>query len=140
MPKNKKENFIFACMMALGMVLGMSSYNTYLRAAGFEMFPINAVREYFMALPIALIIGSPLSKKLTSMLWPRQLPFAVGMGFFTPVIMVPIMTTVIAIVFYQNYALEGTLQNMLQNFLCAWPLQLLIVGPLVRKIFRQLIS
>lgn len=54
--------------------------------------------------------------------------------------MVPLMTVLIAMLFQHNFDFYIILSNMGKNYLFAWPLQLLCVGPLVRWSFGRVVS
>ncbi|WP_416182498.1 DUF2798 domain-containing protein [Acidaminococcus timonensis] len=94
MPETRKEAVIFTCMMAFGMVLGMASYNSLLHL-GWQGPWISAAlqnffHEYFLAVPVAYFIGSPIAMRLTIRFWPwKERLFPIGMGIFTPCIMAP---------------------------------------------------
>lgn len=145
LPTSRKEAIVFTCMMAFGMVLGMSGWNAFWHL-GWEGPWIqaalrNMVREYWVALPVAYFIGSPLAFRLTRKFWPlpwQQKAFPIGMGIFTPLLMVPLMTTLIHFLFLDTLAPQILLPAYLRNYLFAWPLQLLLVGPTVRFLFGKL--
>ncbi len=147
LPQTKKEEILFTCMMAFGMVFGMASYNAVFRL-GWEgpwlaaAVP-NMVREYWLALPVAYFIGSPLALRLTRKYWPKHLQqrcFPLGMGIATPLLMVPLMTTLIHGLFMHTLAPQVLMRAYARNYLFAWPLQLFIVGPAVRFLFRRLVA
>lgn len=141
MPENRKEDIVFTLMMACGMVLAMSSYNAlyhlgwhgpWLKAAlG------NFSREYFLALPVAYFIGSPIALRLTQKFWPWKRYFPIGMGIFTPCIMAPLMTTLIHVLFLHVHSWTVLLPAYARNLPGAMVLQLILVGPLVRACFRK---
>lgn len=145
MPQNKKQALIFTLMMAFGMVLGMAIYNAMLRIGWNGPWLTRALYsarlEYIFAVPIAFFLGGPLAKKLTINFWPQKWHaknFGLGMSIFTPVVMVPIMTILITMGFQGNYNPQVALYSMGRNYLFAWPLQILLVGPLVRKSFGRI--
>ena len=145
MPQNKKQSLVFTLMMAFGMVLGMALYNALLRIGADGPWVVAALysagKEYLYAVPIAFFFGAPLAKSLTVRFWPRKWHannFGLGMSVFTPVVMVPIMTLLITMGFQGNYNPQMALYNMGRNYLFAWPLQILLIGPLVRKSFGRI--
>lgn len=109
MPETRKEALIFTCMMAFGMVLGMASYNSLLhlgwQGPWFTTALRNFAREYFLAIPVAFFIGSPIAMRLTVRFWPwKEKYFPIGMGIFTPCIMAPLMTTLIHVLFFHVHS------------------------------------
>jgi hypothetical protein len=145
MPQNKKQSLIFTFMMAFGMVLGMALYNALLRLGMDGQWVRTALysarKEYLFAVPIAFFLGGPLAMQLTLRYWPekwRAENFGLGMSVFTPFIMVPIMTVLITVGFHGNYNPQAVLYGLGRNYLFAWPLQILLIGPIVRKSFGQM--
>ena len=132
-------------MMAFGMVLCMASYNAVLRV-GFggpwlSQAIAGFVREYFVALPIAYFIGSPIAHALTVKFWPwKEKMFPIGMGTFTPFVMAPIMTTVLHLFFFHvtDPAILGL--AYIRNILGALCFQQIFVGPAVRVTFGKLVA
>jgi hypothetical protein len=146
MPQNKKQSLIFTLMMAFGMVLGMALYNALLRLGQegpwVRMALYSAGKEYLFAVPIAFFLGGPLAMKLTKYFWMQKCHaqnFGLGMSVFTPIVMVPIMTVLITVGFHGNYNFQAVLMGLGRNYLFAWPLQILLVGPVVRKSFGQIL-
>lgn len=144
LPATKKEEIIFTCMMAFGMVLDMSSYNALWnlgwQGPWFQAALHNMLREYWVALPVAYFIGSPLAFRLARRYWHQKKTFPIGMGIATPLLMVPMMTTLIHFLFLHTTSPQILFPAYLRNYLFAWPLQLLLVGPLVRFLFRRLMA
>lgn len=145
MPKNRKEAIIFTCMMAFGMVLCMASYNALLKVGWNGPWVRNGlagfIREYFVALPIAYFIGSPIAHALTVRFWPwKERLFPIGMGTFTPFVMAPIMTTVLHLFFFHvtDPAILGA--AYFRNILGALFFQQIFVGPAVRTSFTKLMA
>ncbi|MCD2436616.1 DUF2798 domain-containing protein [Acidaminococcus sp. NSJ-142] len=145
MPQSRKEEIIFTCMMAFGMVLCMSCYNS-VWFVGFSgnwvaLALHNLSREYWLALPVAYFIGTPISHRLTLRFWPwKQKYFPIGMGIFTPLVMVPLMTTLIHLLLFQISDPAVIIPAYGRNYLAAIFFQLLLVGPLVRFFFRKLVA
>ena len=98
------------------------------------------LREYWVALPVAYFIGSPLAFRLARRYWHQKKTFPIGMGIATPLLMVPMMTTLIHFLFLHTTSPQILFPAYLRNYLFAWPLQLLLVGPLVRFLFRRLMA
>ncbi|WP_071141929.1 DUF2798 domain-containing protein [Acidaminococcus timonensis] len=140
MPETRKEAVIFTCMMAFGMVLGMASYNSLLhlgwQGPWFSAALQNFFHEYFLAVPVAYFIGSPIAMRLTLRFWPwKERLFPIGMGIFTPCIMAPLMTTLIHVLFFHVYSWSVLGPAFLRNIAGAMGIQLFLVGPVVRHCF-----
>lgn len=150
MPQNKRESLIYTIMMCFTMVLWMCIYNVTLHMGGFSLTALTAAWTGF---PIAYIVAMLLDWFLVSKL-------AKGFAFrflvkpdSTPlkkVIAVSCCMVVPMVILMSMYgAVEGCvksgewgslaiiwLTNIPKNFIMALPFQLLIAGPVVRKLFR----
>jgi MFS superfamily sulfate permease-like transporter len=142
MPVTKQQKFIFTLIMAAFMVGCMALYNSFLRI-GFVPEAVSAaamkgIKEYVLAVPVAFFIGSRaalyLAKRYAAKKIPSAFPYFVS--FFTVLVMVPMMTTIVYIM-NMGLAIElpALFHNMVRNYAFAWPIQIIIVGPLVRYIF-----
>lgn len=145
MPETKFQKFIFTLLMAFFMVGFMASYNVFpqlgVNALALHIFLIKASREYLCAVPIAFLFGSIDSGALAHEYCPKKFLkyFPLFISFFTPFIMVPLMTTVVALL-DGLFALPlfELLARMQHNFIFALPIQLLVAGPAVRTIFAKI--
>lgn len=150
MPKNNRESLIYTLMMCFVMVLWMSIYNVSLHNGEVSW---TAVKVSWLGMPLAyccalvldwFVVSSP-AKKIAFHLLPTSA---------SPLKTVVTVSTcmVLPMVFFMS--LYGTVEtlshtqewnqllllwgkNSLKNVLMALPFQLLIAGPLVRKIFRR---
>ncbi len=150
MPQNKRESLIFTFIMCFFMVLCMSIYNTTLFMGGLSAESLAAA---WLGFPVAYVfamccdwfIVSKLAKGVAFgfLLKPEdsQLKKAICVSSCMVVPMVIIMSFYGAIEMnlhtsQWNSFLLAWGKNIVFNFIVALPLQLLIVGPFTRKIFR----
>ncbi len=150
MPQNKRESSIYSVLMCFTMVLWMSIYNISWQMGALS---VESVKAAWMGFPLSFIFALCVDWFLVSKLAKR-----VAFQFFlTPessvmkkqiVISCCIVIPMVLIMSLYG-ALHGTIQsgvwgrlglmwlgNIPKNFIMALPFQLLIAGPLVRKIFR----
>ena len=151
MPRNKRESFVYTIMMCFVMVFWMSLYNIYLHSG---TFTLEVLKTAWLGLPLGyccalfldwFVVSGP-AKKIAFKLLPT---------FASPLRKVLTVSScmVLPMVFFMS--LYGTLEvlsqtqewnllfviwgtNILKNLVMALPFQLLIAGPLVRKIFRRI--
>ncbi len=150
MPQNKRESLIYTILMCFVMVLWMSFYNVARQQGGVSL---ATFQEGWLGFPLAYICGMCLD-------W-----FVVGKAakaFAFRFLIKPESSNlrkiisiscgmVVGMVFFMSLygALEGCfhsgqwgswfvnwMKNIPWNFIMALPFQLLIAGPLVRKVFR----
>ena len=152
MPQNKRESFIYSVMMCFTMVLWMSIYNVALHMGVLNFDTICAA---WLGFPIAYVFAFCCDWFLVS---------GIAKGFAFRFLVKPdssvmrkvicisgCMVVPIVIIMSMYGALEGCvksgnwsllfiiwLTNIPKNFIMALPFQLLIAGPLVRKVFRSL--
>ena len=150
MPRNKRESLIYTVVMCFTMVLWMSIYNVTLHMGALNL---TTIREAWIGFPIAYVFAMCMD-------WFVVSGPAKGFAFrFLVKPESPVLHKVIAVscsmvvpmvIIMSLYgACEGAvhtgdwagvplrwLLNIPRNFVMALPLQLLIAGPLVRKVFR----
>ena len=150
MPQNKRESLIYTVLMCFVMVLWMSIYNVALQYGKLD-FEVLAVA--WIGFPIAYVFAmccdwffvSKLAKGFAFLVKPEDsvLKKVVCVSSCMVVPMVLIMSLYGAVegavhTGGWNGILSAWLFNIPRNFVMALPLQLLIAGPLVRKVFRGL--
>ena len=147
MPRTKKESIIFTSIMCFGMVAVMSVYNLWINGGLAEFswsgFLIGSGIAYVIAFCLDIFVVAAIAKKLAFKLpinkeKPIQIVLAIssfmvigmvfGMSLFGVVKEVGITND-----FFKVYGFA-----LLKNVIVALPLQLLIIGPIVRKIFVKL--
>ncbi|HGA0513229.1 TPA: DUF2798 domain-containing protein [Bacillus pacificus] len=152
MPTTRKENLQFGMMMCLGMVIVMTFYNLLMNGSGGPIYIKEIALElligFIIALLIEMCIVGPCAKKIVFML-----PFDKSKKINIIIAMATAM--VIGMVFFMSFFgmimmhLHGGLQGdsfvsiyfsiFIKNFIMAYPLQLIIMGPLVRFLFAKFV-
>ncbi len=139
-------------MMCLGMVIVMTFYNLVMNGAGgpihIKEIALELIIGFIIALLIEICIVGPCAKKIV---------FALPFDKSKKVNMIIAMATtmVIGMVFFMSFYgmammyLHGGLQGdsfvssyfsiFIKNFIMAYPLQLIIMGPLVRFLFGKFV-
>lgn len=152
MPANKKEGLIFGVMMCFGMVCVMSIYNAIINGA-IQDFSLMTVFEmaigFMVALLFDLLLVGPLAKKIAF-----RMPFdktkkiyvilamstCMVIGMVLCMSVFGLVTAVLANGLNGDSLFSAYLMMVLKNFILAYPLQLLIMGPLVRGIFMKFVK
>ncbi|OOZ84234.1 DUF2798 domain-containing protein [Bacillus cereus] len=152
MPTTRKENLQFGMMMCLGMVIVMTFYNLLMNGSGGQIhikeIALELLIGFIIALLIEISIVGPCAKKIVFML-----PFDKSKKINIIIAMATAM--VIGMVFFMSFFgmimmhLHGGLQGdsfvsiyfsiFIKNFIMAYPLQLIIMGPLVRFLFAKFV-
>ncbi|MFC4402150.1 DUF2798 domain-containing protein [Gracilibacillus xinjiangensis] len=153
MPTNQKESLIFGFIMCFGMVAVMSAYNLLLIGDLKHLTLQNVLTEvgigFIIALLLDLHVVGPLAKKITHRLpfdKSNKLLFVLCMSTSMILGMVFFMSIFGLVMSYLGNGLDG--QGLLivygvifvKNFILAFPLQLLVMGPIVRFIFKHFIQ
>lgn len=150
MPQNKRESLIFTVMMCFFMVLWMSVYNVSLNLGGVS---INSLKIAWLGFPLAFTVALCLDLFVVSKFAKR-----IAFGFILKpessmvkkAIVVSSCMVIPMVVMMSLYgAMEMCLRtgmwqqwmvywltNIPRNFIMALSLQLLIAGPIIRKVFR----
>ncbi|MHA6488511.1 DUF2798 domain-containing protein [Bacillus cabrialesii] len=152
MPTNKKEGLIFGVMMCFGMVCVMSIYNAIINGAIHDFSLVIAfemIIGFIVALLLDLLLVGPLAKKVAfSMPFDKSKTLYVVLAVSTCMVigMVLCMSVFGLVTAALSNGLNGDslfsayLMIVLKNFILAYPLQLLIMGPLVRGIFMKFVK
>ena len=139
MPQNKRESLIYTVLMCFVMVFWMSMYNVALHMGSPSLY---VLREGWLGFPIAYIYAMCFDWFLVSKL---------AKGFAFRFLVKPESSTLRKVIVMSLYGgLEMCvrtgewgqlgmiwLTNIPKNFIMALPFQLLIAGPIVRKVFRS---
>ena len=152
MPQNKRESFIYTVIMCFTMVLWMSIYNVTLHTGTFNA---QGIKDAWLGFPIAYVFAACMDWFVVSGL-------AKGFAFkylvkpdsstLRKVISVSCSMVVPMVIIMSLYgAVEASIRmgdfsnvlfiwltNIPKNFVMALPFQLIIAGPLVRKVFRTI--
>lgn len=151
MPRNKRESLIYTVMMCFTMVLWMSMYNVSLNRG---VFDVETLKEGWLGFPVAylfamfcdwFVVSGPAKgfafRFLVKPGISSRIKTIIAVSCCIAVPMVIIMSFYGAMEMCVrtgewNALLLTWLTNIPKNFIMAIPFQLLIAGPLVRKLFR----
>ncbi|MGG4220009.1 DUF2798 domain-containing protein [Paenibacillus jamilae] len=153
MPTTKKESFYFGIMMCFGMVIIMTFYNLLINGLIGKISLLTVAVEFLVGFSIALVLDlyivGPIAKKVA-----LSLPFDKSKKI---ILVITISTCMVlgmafSMSFYGlftsilnhdigDYSLfKAYLEIFMKNFVMAYPLQLLVMGPAVRAIFIKFIK
>lgn len=147
MGKNKKESLIFTTIMCALMVLGMTVYNVLLlkgfTGEAFKTMAIGYVPAFAVALILDIFVVGAIAKSIAGRLVKPGSPM-IRKVLAISCLMVAGM--VLCMSFYGALTHAGFgpglgaayAHNLWVNFICALPLQLVIVGPLTRAVFLKI--
>ncbi|OPH50570.1 hypothetical protein BC351_07930 [Paenibacillus ferrarius] len=153
MPTTKKEDVYFGLMMCFGMVVCMTFYNLLthglIGTISWKGILFQLILIYVIASLLELFIVGPAAKKIAF-----SLPYdksnkalvIVSLAFFMVSGMVLCMSLYgLGTAYFSNSLmgeslLENYLSIVMKNFIFALPLQLIIVGPLVRYLFIKFVK
>lgn len=150
MPRTKGESIFFTAITAWMMVYVMTLYNTVLATGGFTnstfLIALKGMWvEYVIIALLAYFVSSRLAKLCAfKIVQPGDRPIFIILTIQTfTVIWQVAFASVIGV--YHGYGFTGNfipnyLTTYCKNFIMALPLQLIIVGPLARLIFRTVTS
>ena len=149
MPTNKKESLIFTIFMCAFMVFWMSVYNVSLHVG----FTMTSIKQAWLGFPLAYLfailcdwfIVSKIAKffafKIVSY-QSKDIFKILTISFFMVCGMVLLMSLYGAL--EQNglghNLLQVYLMNVVRNFVVALPLQFVIAGPFIRRVFGILME
>lgn len=151
MPQNKRESLIYTVMMCFVMVLWMSIYNVSLQQGGFGL---DAVAAGWLGFPIAYVfamccdwfVASKVAKYVAFrwLVKPQDSTLkkvlCISVGMVVQMVLVMSLYGACEGAFHTgNWAAVpmNWLINIPRNFLMALPLQLILAGPVVRRVFRS---
>ncbi len=148
----KFQKTVFTTMMCFFMVLGMTVYNMYLARGGWgEDFLLHLLRDFWLGFAIALfldiVVVGPLAKKLAHRIHGAK-------EGVPPIIMILTISCSMVLGMVTFMSLFGSVQVaglnpgslafypkiFLRNLIMALPLNLLIVGNLVRFLFSRIFA
>ncbi|MDY0409169.1 DUF2798 domain-containing protein [Virgibacillus soli] len=150
MPTTKRESLYFGLMMCFGMVLVMTIYNLYLNGTIGKMTFIEGISDFFIGFIIAFVLDmfivGPNAKKIAFKLTMNtekkiytvltiSTCMVIGMAFFMSIY--GLVTTYIHSGYTSNTVVKDYFIVFGKNFIMALPLQIFIMGPLVRFIFTK---
>jgi hypothetical protein len=153
LPKTRKEGLYFGLFMCFGMVVVMTIYNLFLNdlfgKISFKEIVIQFVLAYVIALVLDLFLVGPLARKIVSSLPfnKRNVPlFVISMSTCMVIGMAFCMSFYGLVTSYLHAGVQnGTLYKdylhiFTMNFIFALPLQLIVMGPIIRMVFIKFIK
>lgn len=152
MPTTRKENLQFGMMMCLGMVIVMTFYNVLLNGTGgpiqIKEIALELIIGFIIALLIEICIVGPCAKKIVFALpfdKSKKVNIIIAMATAMVIGMVFFMSFYgMAMMYLHNGLHSESFVSMyflifIKNFIMAYPLQLIIMGPLVRFLFGKFV-
>lgn len=152
MPQNKRESLIYTVIMCFVMIIWMSAYNIALHTGSFSF---NTIKTAWMGVPVAntfaLVVDWFIVSKIAKgiafrfLLKPEDSPtkkvLVISSGMVVLMCVFMSMYGAIETCMHTgqwNAILSLWIKRIPLNFIMALPFQLLIAGPLVRKLFRSI--
>jgi hypothetical protein len=153
MPATKKENLYFGMMMCMGMVVMMTFYNLLINGLIGTVTLKGILLQLFLGFMAALLlevfIVGPLAHKIVFSL-PFDKSKSLYVIFFTSLFMVVGMVSLMSLFglgttyffhgFGEKTILESYVSIVSKNIIFALPLQLVIMGPIVRFVFGRVVK
>ncbi|MGL4696223.1 DUF2798 domain-containing protein [Enterococcus larvae] len=146
MPTNKKESTVFTLMMCTMMVFGMSVYNALLHngigGIVFSELMLGFLPAFLVALLLDVLIVGPFAKNIAFKLLGEnkgKMPLTALVISCCMVFCMVLCMSLFGLIMQQNFSgnvFINYIQAMLLNAVCAFPLQLLVVGPISRSILK----
>ncbi|MCS5501292.1 DUF2798 domain-containing protein [Lysinibacillus sp. A4] len=153
MPTTRKESLYFGLIMCFGMVLFMTLYNFYLNDTFGQISFLGGITDFLIGFIVAIILDlylvGPIAKKIafkltanTSNVLLKILTIStcmvIGMAFFMSIY--GLITSYFHNGLYSNSVIKEFLSVFCRNFIVALPLQIIIMGPIVRFLFSKFIK
>ncbi len=144
MGKNKQEVLVFSMLTCFLMVTCMTVYNAFLYAGvGSHLLTALVAPRFVMMLAIAFIIDwfvvAPVVKGVVMRFVTPQTPLIKKILLISAFMVLGMCTAMslvaLLVVGYQGAFITAYIQVWSANFIFALPLQLLLVGPVVRQLF-----
>ncbi|MFA1736546.1 DUF2798 domain-containing protein [Lysinibacillus fusiformis] len=153
MPTTRKESLYFGLIMCFGMVLFMTLYNFYLNDIFGQISFLGGIADFLIGFIVAIILDlylvGPIAKKIafkltanTSNVLFKILTIStcmvIGMAFFMSIY--GLITSYFHNELYSNSVIKEFLSVFCRNFIVALPLQIIVMGPIVRFLFNKFIK
>lgn len=153
MPTTRKESLYFGLIMCFGMVIFMTLYNFYLNDTFGQISFLGGITDFLIGFIVAIILDlylvGPIAKKIafklsanTSNVLFKVLTIStcmvIGMAFFMSIY--GLITSYFHNGLYSNSVIKEFLSVFCRNFIVALPLQIIIIGPIVRFLFNKFIK
>lgn len=153
MPTTRKESLYFGLIMCFGMVLFMTLYNFYLNDTFGHITLLGGITDFTIGFIVAIILDlylvGPIAKKIAFRLTANTTKvifkvltistcMVIGMAFFMSIY--GLVTSYFHNNFYSNSIIKEFFSVFSKNFIVALPLQIIVMGPIVRFIFTKFIK
>ncbi|RCX18082.1 hypothetical protein DFP94_10735 [Fontibacillus phaseoli] len=148
MPTTKKESFYFGMMMCFFMVTMMTIYNLLLNGLigriGWSTITVEFLIGFMIALALDLFIVGPAAKKVAFKLpinKSKKLHVILAISTCMVLVMAFFMsfyglaTSILGHGHLEDPIIKSYILIFLKNFAVAYPLQVLLAGPVVRSLF-----
>ncbi|WP_046175315.1 DUF2798 domain-containing protein [Domibacillus indicus] len=149
MGNTKKEKLIFTTLMCAGMVICMSMYNIWLlegfSSTFFKHFIAGLIPGFLVALLLDLFVAGPVARFLLHKFTGEQTKPVKKMltMIFSMVAMMVLLMSLYGVLVNAGATAAFTqlyVNTVWKNAVFAFPLQLIIIGPLVRSICSRLFA
>lgn len=153
MPTTKKESFQFGFIMCFGMVFLMTIYNLCINGTITKVSFLDVIYNFIIAFVLAFILDlfivGPSAKKVALYLTAKSdkkifkilaISICMVFGMAGCMSIYGLVSGYIHNGFYANSVILDYLSVFSKNVIFALPLQILIMGPLVRYIFTNYIK
>lgn len=148
MPKTKTQNFIFTLMTAILMAYTMIVYSNVTNSTeglvnetfliALKEFPLEGLIVFLLAYFVASPIAKKLAFRIVNPKEDNKMFIILSIQTFTVLLMVSLMS--LYALFARHLINSNIICNYIvlycKNFIMAYPLQIFLVGSLVRNIFR----
>ena len=151
MPKTKFQSIVFTLIMVFCMVFCMTVYTVAIKTGGLSYSTfLTAIREMWLEYVIVFVliffviskVAQKLAFRIVNPKEDREILVILTIQSFTVLCIVPVVT-LIATFLHNGFTADWFTQWITSAFLCfpaAYCLQVFLVGPLVRFIFRCLFA
>ncbi|CAM3237761.1 hypothetical protein PALU110988_10525 [Paenibacillus lupini] len=153
LPKNKREDFYFGLMMVTGMALVMITYN-FIRNDLFGTLSLGEivlqyVLGFIVAFVIEMFVVGPIAKKAAfSLPYDKSkkvyvilsLAFCMVTGMVLCMSLYGLISSSLADSLGEGSLLKHYFSIVFHNYILAFPLQLIVMGPLVRFLFIKFVA
>lgn len=153
MPTTRKESLIFGGIMCFGMVLVMTLYNFYLHNAFSSLTLKQGLLDFLLGFAIAFLLDcflvGPYAKKAALKITGKAakplykilaISTCMVIGMASLMSVYGLITSSIAEGVHWSSILEDYIRILGMNFIVALPLQMIVMGPLVRFIFANYVK
>ncbi|WP_042222271.1 hypothetical protein [Oceanobacillus manasiensis] len=153
MPTTKKESFYFGLMMCSGMVIVMTFYNLFMQDL-LGVIPVtgiifNLLLGFIVAFALDLYFVGPVARKIAFSLPIKQdmkivkiltMSVLMVLGMVICMSLYGLITASVVGGLGEGSLLESYASIAMKNVILALPLQLIIMGPLVRYAFTKFVK